>query len=29
MYIIHAKKARHHISGKVYNKRTVAVSFYP
>lgn len=29
MYIIHAKKARHHISGRVYNKRTVVVSFYP
>ena len=28
-YIIHAKKARHMITGRVYNKRTVVVSFYP
>jgi splicing factor U2AF subunit len=29
MYIIHAKKARYHLSGRVYNKRTVIASFYP
>ena len=29
MYIIHAKRARLHISGRVYNKRTVVVAFYP
>lgn len=29
MYIIHAKRARYHISGRVYNKRTVVASFYP
>ena len=29
MYIIHAKKARLGLSGRVYNKRTVVSSFYP
>ena len=29
MYITHAKKARQGISGRVYNKRTVLLSFYP
>ena len=29
MYIIHAKRARLGISGRVYNKRTVIASFYP
>ena len=29
MYIIHSKKARNAISGRVYNKRTCVVSFYP
>ena len=29
MYIIHAKRARLGLSGRVYNKRTVIVSFYP
>ena len=29
MYIIHAKKARNGISGRVYNKRTCVASFYP
>ena len=28
-YIIHAKKARHNLCGRTYNKRTVMVSFYP
>ena len=28
MYIIHAKRARLGLSGRVYNKRTVVVSFY-
>lgn len=29
MYITHAKKARTQIAGRVYNKRTVIVSYYP
>jgi len=29
MYIIHSKRARLGISGRVYNKRTTVVSFYP
>ena len=29
MYIIHAKRARVALSGRVYNKRTVVASFYP
>ena len=29
LYIIHAKKARLGLSGRVYNKRTVVTSFYP
>ena len=29
MYIIHAKRARLGLSGRVYNKRTVVASFYP
>ena len=29
MYIIHAKRARHGLAGRVYNKRTVVTSFYP
>lgn len=29
LYIIHAKKARVGLSGRVYNKRTVVASFYP
>jgi hypothetical protein len=28
-YIIHAKKARHAVTGRVYNKRTCVASFYP
>ena len=28
-YITHAKRARIGISGRVYNKRTCVVSFYP
>lgn len=29
LYITHAKKARQGLAGRVYNKRTVVVSFYP
>jgi splicing factor U2AF subunit len=29
MYIIHAKRARLGLAGRVYNKRTVLISFYP
>ena len=29
LYITHAKRARQGLSGRVYNKRTVVVSFYP
>lgn len=28
-YLIPAKKARHNLSGRTYNNRTVVASFYP
>lgn len=29
LYLIPAKRARHYLGGRTYNKRTILASFYP